>query len=825
MGFLIGTAATAWSGNPGTADLVLPQVGQRGTTVTVRVEGHHLETAEEVLFYRSGITCTGIRQLDAVPHNYLGYERMEKRDPGRVIELDFEIAPDAPLGEYFLRVRTRKKISEMLSFWVTPFPVVPEENAYADTDKRRNDRPEDAQEVPLNSTVVGLGSTNHTANDRDVYKVTLNKGQRCSCQILNARLGTFHQGNLTDMSIEVHDEEGQRIARASRSFLFAHDPVVSFKAPKAGSFYVTVKQQKDTEGAKLHYALHIGDFPRPALTFPLGGQAGKPLDLEVIHLDGTRSNLTAKLPGKVGLFEESMVDLNSVSSFPEIPSPNKVQAAPFPNVMETSGDGDQRVEQALPFALNGVIKTEGEKDWYRFTAKKGEKYRVRTYAMTLGSKLDPIIWIKPAEGTESRINLEQDDSSWEGHDWEGHSYRHQVKDRLDPIVIFEPDVDGDYLLGIADTRRESGADYVYRVEFQPHRDSAFTYFQPYPYAPFDFLRDVIGFHRGSSFDRPMMILNGFGSTYDGPMKLEAVGLPEGVRFESPVFTRKDRVIQTVWSVDASAELGSGLFELVPRALDDDGDIIGSLAQTNSVNDQRGGFAPHFNRTRIAAYGILEEAPFDIRIKQPRIGLARNAELDLEVHVTRKGDFKGALYLEATWLPTGVSKQPPIIIQAGEDVGYYKLSATNQAQVGSYQVTITARENEGGDRLSGIGFHYVCAPLVDIEVQEPYLEIALERTSFEQGKTGEIMGRVKYLREFSGTATASLLRLPHGVSLAEEPKISYGQEEVLFPLKVEPDALTGQYKEISCDVKISDDGQVIHQQSGSGVIRIDEGKGI
>ena len=821
---LFGFAIEGLGYNPGTADMMVPQIGQRGTTVTVRIEGHHLETAEEVLFYRPGITCTAIRHLESVPHNYLGYDRMEKRDPGRAIELDFQIAADAPLGETFLRVRTRKKLSEMLSFWVTPFPVVPEEHAYADNDKKRNDRPENAQEVPLNSTVVGLGSTNRAANDIDIYKVKLNKGQLCTCQILNARLGTVHQGLLTDMAIEVRAPSGKRIARSGRSFLFAHDPIVSFRAPEAGDYYITAKQQKDTEGHNLHYGLHIGEFPRPVMTYPLGGRAGESIELEVFYLDGAREKRTADLPSGVGPFEKTMVDLNTVIDLPEFPSPNKIQVAAFPNVKEKPTKDVQVVNQELPLALNGIISTEGEKDWYRFKARKGERYRVRTYAMTLGSKLDPRIWIKPAEGTSSRINIEQDDSPWEGHDWEGHSYRHQIKDRLDPIVMFEPDVDGEYLLGIGDTRRESGPDYIYRVEIQPHRDSVFTYCQPYPYAPFDFLRDVIGIHRGSSFDRPMMIKNGFGSSYSGPMKLEAVGLPEGIRFECPVFSKDDPVIQTVWSVDSRADLTAGLFELVPRALDGTTELTGSLVQTTPRNNQRGDFAPHFTKTRLMAYAVLEEAPFDLAIEQPRIGLAKNAELDLKIKVRRKDAFKGAIYLESTWLPRGVTKQPPLIIPEGECVGYYKLSATDQALSGSYQITITARENEGGDRLSGIGFHYVCAPLVDIEVQDPYLEITLDRSAFEQGKTGEMKGKIKFLREFSGAASASLLRLPNGVSLIEEPKITYGQESVIFPIKVEADALTGQYKEISCDVKISDAGQEIHQQTGSGVIRVDERKG-
>lgn len=807
-----------------TADLILPQIGQRGTTVTVWIEGSRLESAEEVLFYQPGIRCTAIRLLETVPHPQNGEQK--KVDSGEAIELVFEIAPDAQLGEYYLRLRTREKLSELLSFWVTPFPVVFEQHAYADRDEARNDSPGFAQDVPFNCTVVGYQSTNENTNDIDVYRVKLDKDQRCTAQILNARLGTIHYGGLTDMAIEVRSPSGKRVARSNRSALFAHDPVVSFRAPEAGDYLVTVKQQMDTEATNLHYGLHIADFPRPAVTLPLGGQLGEELKLKVFYEDGTTGELQTNLPQRVGPFEQSMVELTEVADLPVIPSPNRIQVAEFPNVYEGLGHNQpeeaQPIGQSLPIALNGIISTEGEKDWYRFSAKKGERYRVRAYARTLGSKLDPFIWIKPAAGNSSTRIYEEDDSLWDGHDWEGHHYRHQVKDRLDPVFMFEPDSDGDYLLGITDTRRESGEDYIYRVEIQPHRDSLFTYYQDYP-SQATIVRDVIGVHRGSTLARTLAIQNGLGSTYDGPVRLEARGLPDGIEFDCPIFTKFDPVILATFTAPADTELRSALLELVPHAVDENAKLIGSFAQTSNVNDQRGGYAPLFNKTRKLAFAVLEEAPFEVSIEEPRIGLARNAELDLIVNVQRKGEFTGAIYLEMDWLPTGVSKQPPLIIKEGEDVGSYRISATNQASTGKYQLSITAREYEGGNPRSGVGYHYIGTPFITVEVTDPYMQIELARTAVEQGKRGEFIGTIKHLRPFNGEATAKLVRLPTGVTLVSEPNIKSTDKTVRFELAVEGDVLTGQYKDIACDVAIEDAGQKIHQQTGNGVLRVDQSR--
>ena len=219
--------------------------------------------------------------------------------------------------------------------------------------------------------------------------------------------------------------------------------------------------------------------------------------------------------------------------------------------------------------------------------------------------------------------------------------------------------------------------------------------------------------------------------------------------------------------------------------------------------------------------MLEEAPFAIELSQPKVALAKDAELELKVSVVREDGFEDDIYLEAEWLPPGVSKQPPLIIPKGENEGKYRLSATQQARGGTYEITIVGRENEGGFPRTGVGFHYVAATPVTIEISDPYLSITLERTAIEQGKTATITGKINHLRTLPGKAQAKLLRLPNGVSLVRESTINPNDETVVFEVAVEPDALVGQYQEIACDIAITDSGQTIHQQTGSGVLRIDE----
>lgn len=823
-----------------TVEAIYPQVGQVGTTTEVTVEGRFLHQPEEVLFYQPGIRCTNLTPISDAMDFQTGAVR--KVNDGEAIRLTLQIDAHAKPGEYQLRVRTHDNLSELVTFWVTPFPVIAEEHAFKKTSGQDNDSLAAAQLVPLNSTIYGY-VPNSQPQDHDWYAIDCHKGQRISVETVAARLGTLHYGGMNDPAVRIYDAEGNELGRNDDNAFHSQDPVVSVIIPNDGRYYIDMHQQMDYEaGRPRHYVLHIGSFARPLVAFPLGGPAGIQTHFRLIG--DARGDLKAniRLPSAPGPFEAEILSLYADASTPDKsaedtvsvnvddsnkpPTPNRIHVAAFGDIFESAGhsspDTSQQIKDSLPIAINGCIEAEGEVDWYRFSAKSGERYRVRTYGKTLDSELDPRVWIRPAPGNPSTQTYDEDDTRWESHDLVGHHYREQIKDRLDPIFMFEPDTDGEWLIGIGDTRREFGPRHIYRVEFQPHMDSAFIFFPAYP-SQDEIVRDRIVLYPGHSYMHPVSVQPGFGSRYDGLLQIRATNLPAGVAFQARPFTQNDGIVPVLFSAAEDADIGADLIDIVVEPVDPNArrNFRGGFIQCLPATQRRGGYAMYFDRTRRMALAVVEGASFDVEIDRPEIPLVRNGELALNVRVARHGDFDGDVYCEMDWLPDGVSKQPPLIIRAGQTEATYKLRATSSATPGEYPISITGRENTGGNVRTGAGFHYVCSPSVTLSVGEPYVTLQLTRAAVERETIGTITGVITQHRPFSGEATLRLGRLPYGVKQVEPiPKVKNGDKTAIFRVQVSQDCLIGQYKDIFCEVTISDGGQKINQQTGSGILRVD-----
>jgi len=804
-------------------ELVHPQVGQVGTTVEVMVEGAFLQHPEEVLFYQPGIRCTKFESMDTVLSIDNGQRR--ETEAGRAAKLTFEISKQARPGEYQLRIRTRDGLSELVTFWVTTLPVVMEEYAWIDTDGARNDSAESAQQLPRSCTVVGY-IPGRLPQDHDWYAVDCRKGERLSVEVVAARLGTLHYGGMNDPAVRIFDSEGKELGRNDDNALHTQDPVLTVMIPRDGRYFIDMHQQMDYEAARLrHYLMHVGTFARPMVTFPLGGQAGRTIPVSLIGDASGDVRMNVTLPTSPGSFEDSFLSVRHPEAGPTA-WPNELHIASFPDAFESadhnSPESAQPIADLLPVAINGRVTGEGEVDWYRIRAKKGERYRVVGYGKTLDSELDPRIWIHPAPGNSSNRNYEEDDSSWPAHDLVGHSYRHQTKRRLDPVFMFEPDSDGEWLVGAGDTRREFGPQHIYRIEFQPHVDSAFVYFAAYPSTP-TIVRDRIALFPGHSYCRPVSIQPGFGSTYAKPLQLRAKNLPAGVTMESSPFKQSDGIIPVLFRAEKGTTIGAALVDLIVEPVDpnDRPHFRGGFIQNNQATNRRGDYAMCFDKTRKMALAVVDGAAFNLEVERPSIPLVRNGELSLKVKVQRHPSFEEAVYCEMDWLPTGVNKQPPLIIPAGKTEGTYKLSAAGSATPGEFQISITGRENKGGNVRTAAGFHFVCSPFVPLSVGEPYVTVNLVRSAIERGTVGEIVGEISHHRTFSGEAVLQLGRLPFGVEqVLPYPTIKPGEVNATFKVKVTKDCLVGQYKDIFCGVAVTDGGQQIIQQTGNGTLRVD-----
>jgi hypothetical protein len=588
-------------------DYVLPRGGTRGTTVEAEFHGKWLTDPREILFYQPGVTAAGFVPF---PH------------PDEGFKVQFRIAPDCPLGEHVFRVRTATALSEAVTFWVGPFPTVFE------TEKTigENDSIAKAQPVPMNTTVEGLILPGPRA-DRDFYRVEAAKGQRISVEVEAARLGTLHLYGENDLEISVFNSAGKSIAHNDDNALFVQDPFVSLIAPEDGAYFIEIGQSVFYKPDQARYRAHIGDFSRPTAIFPAGGPAGSTLEVRILGDpagDRTESIPLPSKPGDFGYF--------AGGSGHTPPSANTLRVSPYPNVLKSPGEEPTPVP-ARPAALNGILEKLNQTDEFRFTARKGEAWKIRVYARTLGAPVDPAIWIRAAASDKHLLNADDSSQADLGEPFaEWH-----LKEQLDPVAVFRPPADGDYVLGIRDNSGTAGADHIYRVEIEAARDVVYT-------STSGFAHEIPRIHglavaRGSRWTANILISPDIGNTYKGVIELEAVGLPRGVTMTAPRFAPGVTKLPVLFEAAPDAEERAALIELRAKAVDpavhlETASRLGFLSMTST-----GGELPwHYLFLDRYAFAVTDPPPFDIALEEPSVALPQKGGLTLKVKASRKSGF-------------------------------------------------------------------------------------------------------------------------------------------------------------------------------------------
>ncbi len=810
---LLGADARAEQQRP--VEIVLPRGGSRGSTVEVTLEGMDLANPREVLFYRPGIAADGFEALPPRPHP-LGLAH-----DGKAIErvrARFAIASDCPLGEHPFRLRTGTGLSTLATFWVGPYPTVLE----AEHEQGQDDTPDRAQPVPLGSTVSGRIHPSPRL-DRDLYRVALRAGERLGVEVESVRLNMMaYGGSEYDLLARVLDAEGRELARDDDNGLHVQDPLLAIVAPVAGDYLVEIRQRIYRAHDYGEYRVHIGPFARPRAAYPLGGKAGEPMTVRFLGDAAGPFDQVVAVPLAPGPF-----DVFPGPEGHQPPSPMRLMASPFGNVLEVEPDDEARPAPAasLPIALNGVIAEGGDVDTFRIRAEGGVAYRVRVHAGSVGSLLDARVAIRRADDPAGPALLVADDSKLRDRDLFGLSNELQPRDLLDPSAVFTPDRSGDYLVTVADTRGMGGPEYVYRVEIEPAVDSVYVHVTSTAHDGFETNR-VTGFivPRGNRWTLNLLLGEGQGNRYRGDLVLEARGLPPGVAMIAPPVPAGARVVPVQFEADRSSPEGASLIEVVARAADPAIPLRSGSRQGVSFANQSGGHAFHSVRLDRFALAVTEPAPFRVELEPPRIALCQGGELALAVRVDRREGFDGAVDVGADWLPAGVAGEASVTISPGQAEGRFAVHADPRAVPGRYRIALNATTT-GGLAYSGVGRVRASSAFVDLEVAAPYLTANLGRSAVERGRRAEVACDLDIRRPLPDRVEATLAGLPRGVKVVgPSPRIRAGDRRVVIPIEADADALVGRYPGVLCEILVEDRGQVIRQQAGTGVLRVDPSRG-
>jgi hypothetical protein len=749
-------AAGAWATAPQLAS-ISPAGAQRGTEVEMTFKGERLEDAEEVICYEPGIEVLALSSVS-----------------NQTVKAQVKITPECALGEHHLRLRAATGISELRTFYVGPYPVIEEVEP-------NNDRT-NPQKVTLNSAIAGTIK----GEDVDCFAIELNRGQTFSAEVLGIRLG---RANF-DPRLTVFDQHDDIVADAEDTWLGMQDPFLSFIAPSNGTYIIQVRDVTYGGSDNSQYLLYVGSFPRPQCIYPLGGKAGEKVAFafrsEALGWFTNEIQLPTFVDERFGAYAQ----MNGLSA----PSPNWIRVSPFPNVLTTgtnhSRESATTTDLQPPLALNGIIAEKGEEDWFRFPAVKGQALEIKVYSRKLRSPLDSVIDLFDASGK----NIASDDDA----------------NGVDSLVKFTPSESTNYFLRIRDTFGKGGPDFAYRIELDTPKPQI-TVKIPDVARNDTQSRQFICVPRGNRFATLISVKR---ANLDSDISLRMEGLPQGMAMLAERMPAKIDLMPLVFEAAADAPVGGKLLELAAVGTNSQGEVVGHFHQNVELVQGSPNNAVYYSTlVDKISVAVTKEAPFRLRIAEPKVPLVQGGSMKLEIVADRTNGFDEPIELNMIWNPSGVTSQSEATIPKGATNVFYQLNANGGAEVRDWKIAVL------GHALVDGGQTYVSTQPAKLEVAGPFVTGKMETLWLSPGKTGKLTVNLQQQKPFKGKAKIQVVGLPEHVT-APEKEISSTDQEVVFDLAVDDNCPIGSHKNLFCAVDVKQGDEVIpHVIATGGILRI------
>lgn len=735
---------------------IMPPGGQRGTELPLTFSGDRLQDTEEIICYEPGLEA---RRLDLVTN--------------KLVKATVNISPECPLGEHHLRIRTASGLSELRTFFVGAFPLLAEQEP--------NNLPAQAQKIALNTTVTGV----ITSEDVDCFAVELKKGERLSAEVEGMRLGR----GLFDPRLAVQETNGTVLADVDDTWLAMQDPFVSLVAPHDGTFLVQLREATYGGSGDCHYRLHVGHFPRPTSVYPPGGKAGDSVALTFFN-EATgefvrEMQLPATAQEKLGVFAE-------LEGLPA-PSPNWIRVSEFPNVLSSGQARDREhatvVDFRPPFALNGIISRKGEEDWFRFAAIKGVPLEVNVYARQLRSPLDSAIELLDAK---SRSIAANDDAVG-----------------ADSALKYTPSESTNYFVRIRDTLGRFGRDFTYRIEITPDVPGVAVKI-PAVARNDTQARQFLVVPRGNRF---ATLISAKRANFNGELQLALPGLPVGVTMSADTMPANVDAEPLVLAAGSDAPIGGQLLDLTATGTNANGQVTGHFRQEVELVQGPNNTAYYHTRVDRIYVAVTKEAPFSLKIVEPKVPLVKAGSMALEITAERQAGFDEPIEVQMVWNPPGVNSQSEATIPKGATNIFYQLNANEGAEAHAWRIAAL------GHAKVDAGEVYVSSQLAPLEVAAPFVAGKIETLVAHPGKPATLTVALQQLKPFDGKAKIRLLGLPENI-VAPAKEITKDDQKISFDLAVDLKRAPGSFKNLFCSVEVVQNGQVIpHNIASGGILRV------
>lgn len=674
---------------------LFPSGAKQGTTTEVTFAGADLEDPESIHLSHPGLKG----ELIIPPTPPVDPKQPAPKQPPAkppINKFKVTVANEVPPGIYDVRVVNRWGVSNPRAFVVGELPEVLE--------KEPNNDIEQAQRIPLNSTVNG-----NLVNGQDVdyYVFTGKKGDRVVLSVLASSIDSkFHP------EIQLYSKEGKRLA-SGRDYL-DRDAVCDAVLPADGDYYIRLFEFTHATGGTEHfYRLTASTGPWIDVIYPPMIEPGKSVSvifwgrnlpggkpdpnaqyqgstLERLETTVTapsdpqsrsRLNYSGRIPPRSGSLDGFEYRLKGTQGHS---NPVLFTYATAPVVVDNEKPRTAATAQpiTIPCEIAGRVERRGDRDWYLFQAKKGEVWQIELTSERIGSPT-PMFFVLRKASTSTDLHESVDNPN------SGHLKFFQRSDDPQPYRFQVPE-DGQYQLLVASRLADVvfGPRHVYRVRITPEHPD----YQLHALAFANTRPDGNVIRPGG--EQGITVVATRSDGFNGEISLTVEGLPKGVT--CPPQTLGAGLRETTLILTAAGDAPSTLSEIrikgtamiqgqtVVREARPAG-IVWPLANPANAN-------PTISRVeRNLLLAVRGKAPFHMVANLDKPVMIHGEKVNLTLKLTRLWpDFKQPLQVQIIEIPPNLvlANNPATIAPDKGDAGM-TLQAPATVQPGVYNLVVRA----------------------------------------------------------------------------------------------------------------------------------------
>jgi len=431
------------------------------------------------------------------------------KSPVQSLAVRFIVADDALPGVRQVRLATHTGVSTIAQLVIAHDPLILEnailenailENAILENATGNSNVITSATPFTIPATLCG---GLEKAEDVDFYKFQAHQGQNVHFFVRCMKLQDLIHDLQThaDPILTLRDSNGSTLAASDN--VYGADPLLSHRFDADGDYFLEIRDVRYQGNPYWQYAIEVSERPHVQTIFPLALSAA-----ESTHgVTPLGYGLADDWQAVIELPESVSPGVNTVGLVVDGKSRHSVEVVidrgPF--VTESSEPNDS-IESAqlvtLPVGIHGRIEQPSEIDFYAFEAERGDRFTFEVFARRVGSSLDSHLRLLDSTGKQLQINDDLRDGKRTFSD--------------SRIENWNVPADGRYILEIRDLNLRGGKDFVYFLK----ASQAIPHFRLFADTDKTLLTPGTS---GVIFVRAERL-----SGFDGEIRLQVAGLPEGV---------------------------------------------------------------------------------------------------------------------------------------------------------------------------------------------------------------------------------------------------------------------------------------------------------